>query len=354
MAAPYYVTHNAGGGGVGSEGDPYTLAEACDNVAAGETVYVKASGAYNIQDGATNSVFNPSTAGTLIAPVLWQGYKDNIDDGGIVEIDADTNNLNYGLLGGGTAIHYQVFKNFEFWGANLGGVNSAGSDFWVYKNCSAHNTSGGGGFTGDNNTKYENCISYLNSTHGFDGDLSQYFISCVSHTNTLAFQVNHGIAYGCQGYNNSDDLLHISAGTTISGALGCTTDGENAEVAIDFDEATGSFFFIAYNNIFRDCTDAIVIQTDSGELQTIGRNLYDVVDNDNTNCLGKSAGTGSDGTRGDIVNAGGDGNLFNNEAGDDYSLKTGSTALVKGLDAHYTRAFWADYNEGAGNNPPAE
>ena len=81
MAAPYYVTHNAGGGGAGTEGDPFTLAEACDAVAAGETVYVKASGAYSTQDGATGCVFNPSVPGGITTLVLWQGYHTTINDG---------------------------------------------------------------------------------------------------------------------------------------------------------------------------------------------------------------------------------------------------------------------------------
>lgn len=349
MAAPYYVTHDAGGGGIGTEGDPFTLVEACDAVAAGETVYVKASGAYNVQDGATGAVFNPSTAGTDIAPVLWQGYHTTINDGGIVEIDADTNNLNYGLLASANSIHYQVFKNFEFWGANTAGASSFTSDQWVFKNCSSHNNTGLG-FAMDNNAKFENCISYTNSTQGFDGDTAVYFISCVSHGNTFGFQVNQGIAYKCLEYNNSDDGLYVSAASLISGALGCTFDGEGTEVAIDLDFATNSFFFVAYNNIFYDNTTPIDLQIDSGEMQTIGRNLYELNDGDNVNCLIISAGTGSDGTRGDVDDPA---NLF---AGGPppYVLHATSGALVKGLDANYTVAYWADYNEGAGDNPPAE
>ncbi len=353
MAGPYYVTHNAGGGGVGTEGDPFTLAEACDNVAAGETVYIQASGAYSVQDGATGAVFNPSTAGTVTAPVLWQGYKTTINDGGIVEIDADTNNLNYGLFASVNSILYQVFKNFEFWGANTAAAHSNFSDNWVFKNCSFHNTSGGPGINVDNYCKFENCISYSNSTHGYTCDINAIFISCVSHSNTFGFDSSNGLAYGCLGYNNLDDFYAATSGasTVISGCLGCTTDGEGTEVAIDYDSAVDSYGLIAYNNIFRDNTTPIAVQTDSGELQTIGRNLYDARDNDNSNCLVVSAGTGSDGTRGDID--GTDANLFTNEAGDDYSLKTGSTAKVKGFDAHYTVAFWAEYNEGA-ENPPVE
>jgi len=351
MAAPYYVTHNAGGGGVGSEVDPFTLAEACDAVAAGETVYVKASGAYSVQDGATGSIFYPSTAGTVTTPIVWQGYHTTIDDGGIVEIDADTNNMNYALLASAATIHCQVFKNFEFWGANTRGVASSGSDSWVFKNCSIHDTSGGEGVVGDNTLKFENCISYNNSTAGFDGDSNVLFVGCVSHGNSVGFACNVGIGYGCLGYNNSDDFFLSHVGNTLTGILGCTTDGEGTEVAFDFDNAADSFMMIAYNNIFRDNTTPIVVETDSGELQTIGRNLYDAKDNDNSNCLVVSAGDGV-GDRGDVDGV--DAGLFTNEAGDDYSLPADSTALASGLDAHYTVSFWADYNEGAGDNPPAE
>ena len=85
--ATYYVTAGASGGGVGSEGDPYTLTEAIDNVAANDTVWIKADAAYTTEyatGGAKSSIFYLTTNGTLTQPIRWAGYKTTIGDGGQV------------------------------------------------------------------------------------------------------------------------------------------------------------------------------------------------------------------------------------------------------------------------------
>ncbi len=359
MAAPYYVTHNAGGGGVGTEGDPYTMAEACDNVAAGETVYVKASGVYEVEDGANDCVIHPTVTGTVTSPILFQGYKTTINDGGIVRINADPagDQFTSALKVDSNSVDYIVFKNFEFYGGSTYGVNTNGGDFIVFKNCSAHDN-GSYGFSGDNDLRCENCTAYSNGiASGYDSDSAAVYFSCVSHTNgTIGFEANGGLALGCLSYNNSGVDVNLKILSTEAGCVvGCTMDAEGNDDCVDLDSgAVSTAKAVVFNNIFRDPVTPINADADSGELVLSGRNLYDAKDNDNTNFLAVSTGTGSDGSRGDID--GTDANLFENEAGDDYELKTtatASTALVKGLDAHYTVKFWAEYNEGA-ENPPVE
>lgn len=69
-----YVTATASGGGDGSSGNPWTLAESFANYAAGDRINIKA-GTYT-----TTSTFNTPTSGTATSPVVWRGYKTTIGD----------------------------------------------------------------------------------------------------------------------------------------------------------------------------------------------------------------------------------------------------------------------------------
>lgn len=351
MAAPYYVTHNAGGGGVGSEGDPFTLVEAADNVAAGETVYVKASGVYEVEDGANNCVLNPTTSGSITAPVLWQGYFDTINDGGIVTINADPagDQFSYGIFGGGT---YQVFKNFEIKGASSYGVYTAGGDYWTMKNCNAHNN-GNAGFLIDNYTKFENCSSNNNTGDGFQMDVEALFVSCIAYINAgWGFTCQTGVYYNCLTYANTSGCFQFddTSATNPHYIFGCTMDGEaDADPGINFVTSGSAMVMVAVvNNIIYDTTLGIDADDDIKEFAIARNNLFNDNGTDVNNFLPVSAG--GVGTRGDVTTA----PNFENEAGDDYTPGATSNALAKGLDAHYTVAFWNDYNNGAGDNPPAE
>lgn len=72
--AEKYVTQAAGGGGVGSEGDPWTLAEGYANAVATNSVNIKSDGAYSIgADTITN-------AGTIFDLIRFRGYNSTIGD----------------------------------------------------------------------------------------------------------------------------------------------------------------------------------------------------------------------------------------------------------------------------------
>lgn len=70
-----YVSSLAGGGGDGSSGSPWTLAECTSNLAAGERGNVKDDGSYSSPGAFSNS-------GTRGQPLSLRGYTSTIGDGG--------------------------------------------------------------------------------------------------------------------------------------------------------------------------------------------------------------------------------------------------------------------------------
>ncbi|MCK5610255.1 hypothetical protein KAR91_50750 [Candidatus Pacearchaeota archaeon] len=352
---PYYVSTTPKGLEDGDgEANAMSMADAMDAVSAGEKVWVKADGVYEVEDGANNCVIHATTVGGFATPIVIEGYKDNIEDGGIVQINADPAGDQFAsCLLSTTGAKYTVFKNFEFYGASANGVNTNGGDSVFFKNCSSHDN-GANGFVGDDIAKYENCIAYSNGTgDGFNGDGLQGFFSCISYSNGGdGFECNTGIALSCLGYDNAGiDFRGASMAAVTTGCANCTFDGEGADNCIEFASgASNTRHAFVYNCIIHDAVTPIAADVDSGEMQFSGRNLYNLADNANSNFLAIDAGTGV-GDRGDVVDPA---TLFNNEAGDDYSLHATSGALAKAMDANWSKSFWDDYNEGGGNNPPAE
>jgi hypothetical protein len=68
-----YVTSGAGGGGSGTSGSPWTLAEAFTNAVAGDRVNIKSDAAYS--RGASTI-----PAGTALLPIIFRGYHTSIGD----------------------------------------------------------------------------------------------------------------------------------------------------------------------------------------------------------------------------------------------------------------------------------
>ena len=348
MAAPYYVTHDAGGEGVGSEGDPFTLAEACDAVAAGETVYVKASGDYTVQDGANNCVMHITVAGTSGAVINWIGYHTTITDGGIVKINADTNSLASAAISAGGV--YNAYVNFDFQGASGDGFSAVVDDYIVFKNCRFY-LNDGHGVSGDNYMRFVNCIASNNGASGFDGDVNHVFICCISHTNVKGFYVdlNDALMYNCLAYNNSSH--DYECGNARAALLGCTTDCEGA--AGDYCMSLSGIMDTVVNCVLHDGDYGIYSATYGGHGVISRHNVFNSSNTADVRAnywLPTSEGDGT-GNRGDVVDPA---TMFLNEAADDYTPHATGGMVGVGIDAYFCQQFWADYNNGAGDNPPAE
>ena len=352
MAGPYYVDIASGDDGDSGLTEALAfqhLAAAADIIAAGEIVYVKA-GVYETEDGANNAVVQLSTAGTITAPIVWQGYFNTINDGGIAILNADPagDQFNNCIIASSGSIPYNVFKNFEMKGGSSHGANSNGSDNWTFKNCSFHNN-GGDGCNVDNYCKFENCIAYSNSADGFDCDVLTMFVACISHTHTAGkgFNCNDGLYYNCLAYDNATGnfVFDRLTGAAPYFILGCTADGNaDADPGVDMIFVADTHPIVVVNNIFHDCSVGIDTDQDIDENAIARNNLYNSNTADVTNFLAVSTGTGI-GNRGDVEDPG---TPF------DANYDPNAFAQQKGIDAWFCKQFWADYNEGAGDNPPVE
>lgn len=376
-----YVDHAAADTtGDGTSGDPWKYiyqATGAIKTDAGTNqykVWVKASATYGTDESAGTSLESDDAghdgaggdagavlyldqAGTIVLPNVFEGYKTSIGDGGIVKIDCQgaTNQLTNGIktvIGGNV---YTVFINFQCTLASADGfsLNGDDDDFATFKKCLAYNN-GGAGFSGDNSILFVVCLSYNNTAEGFDVDATCQWIACISHTNTYGFFGAANCAnYNCLAYNNSThDYRHATGGArALIG--GCSSDGENAanDYGIFQDAGTGHALSVV-NCILFDSDYGIFSDSDSGELISSRHNVFDSSGTaDTNNWLTPSLGATTPGVdgRGDII-----------DQGDPYigsgtrNYDPAASVQAKGLDANWTVDFWADYNLGAGDNPPAE
>ena len=87
-----YVTHNAGGGGDGTSGDPWTIVEAVANATAGDYVWIKNTGTYNLAAALTIAGTGSVADNTHIRFI---GYHTTMSESTLVS-DMDYGQANYG------------------------------------------------------------------------------------------------------------------------------------------------------------------------------------------------------------------------------------------------------------------
>ncbi|MGD9632180.1 MAG: right-handed parallel beta-helix repeat-containing protein [Pirellulales bacterium] len=180
LATTYYVDVTTGSDSDDglSEGNAWqTLSKAASTLAAGDTVYVKASASYTLTSTVTWAV-----QGTIDAQVNIIGYTSTITDGGQATVTSSTNSV--ALFTGNNADYY-TFKNFNF-------THTAGTR--------------GNGVT--NTTSQSNPVTFINCT--WDGCLSA-FLPGSSNIMTAI------ICQGCEIKNctATDGAVKLQGGTDI-------------------------------------------------------------------------------------------------------------------------------------------
>ena len=243
--ADKYVTATAGGGGDGSSGTPWTLAEAIAAAAGSDRVNVKV-GTYTLAADATFA-----TAGTTTAPIWWRGYTTTIGDldaaGGarvvgtnLPRIDADTATDQVVISGA-----YQIFSNIGVTSIctdSGGAVNVTGGNIRLIR-CNIDNTAA------NSNSRA------LSTATGASVEV----IGCrLKATTTATFAVSNSVATAITG-------CHI-----IGGATGLTLASSN-RVAYTVIESfatngmtcTSATGFIQLSNltIYAAATNGILVST---------------------------------------------------------------------------------------------
>ena len=168
-----------------------SIGKALDTVVAGNTVYVKASGDYTAQHGASGAIGEFKTGAAVADFILFEGYTTTPGDGtfACVTLDAGPNTLANCLKYPATDMYlYYAFRFFRFTGASGDGVDALGATYGRsigFYSCRFDNN-GGSGLGGsyyytlnlcqfDNNSSYgaigtyiivSNCVAFSNGDAG--------------------------------------------------------------------------------------------------------------------------------------------------------------------------------------------
>ncbi|NOX58649.1 MAG: right-handed parallel beta-helix repeat-containing protein [Planctomycetes bacterium] len=230
-----FVTASAGGGGNGSAGSPWTLAEAASSAVAGDRVNIIAA-TYTL-----SAAFSPASDGSRFAPIVWRGYTTTPGDASSPVVTLDINGLaqhvidclrpyhrfenltvtgNAGVGGaifgfsilGDVNVLYRCRATLTNRGVRLpgqgsqligcevdrwtsgGGVQISGDNAAAI-GCYVHDGGGFGcGFSAPSSGGYYYCVSAGNVDHGFaagqsGGTLHRWLVNCVAHGNS-----GHGVS----------------------------------------------------------------------------------------------------------------------------------------------------------------
>ena len=244
--ATYYSSHNAAGGGAGTIGDPYTLAELATNVTAGNVGLVMATGTYT--PSATTTFGN---SGTITSRVQIRGCaSDGTDDGTIATISGSS--LGGGVHGltvagsfiefgnllittcPGTAVHStgatNRFRNVRMTASGNGFTQNDFGETSEFIECEIDNNTGygyGGGFASRGSAVLRRCSIHNNGSYGariaVTGRISD---SLVFRNGSHGVMIdlgnsgNHQIAITRSTiYNNTGNGIDVTAGVNIPAVL---------------------------------------------------------------------------------------------------------------------------------------
>ena len=330
--ATYYVDHDAGadvnaGTSEGAGNAWKTIAKAMGTVAAGDVVNVKNNGSYTEQDDATTYIGNIDTAGTITAPILFEGYGTTVGDEVRATLDAADTLVSCISSSLGAGPIYYVFKNFRFTQASGDGVDFAGGeDSYRFYNCRSDNH-GARGFDVDDHLALIGCEVDSNGDWGIHGDDYTFLLGCEVHGNGGSgddqIQLRSGSIINTLFY--APPTVGVPEGITCDGTtylwivnVTIDGDGDNLEKGI---RTTGAMVdVVVANSIIYDCSVGISCSTALG---VYGVNEYNLLNANFTDVEGIWAG--------DHLQTGAP--AFTNEAGADYTLGSSSPAKAAGLDA---------------------
>ncbi len=308
-------------------------------------IWIRALADYTTVDE-SDSILYINTPGGTSDPIIWEGHFAEIanekGDFGIVTFDgqnAVTNCIETAV--GGVVSH--VFIGFSLERAIDDGFNANGTtdDYVTLVRCQSINN-GAWGVQGDRNITAAFCDFDTNGAGGMDCDLYSRAINCVFRNNTGDgfYTTANSTIIGCLVNDNTDTAIRIGS---YSCAYGCTVDG-NDGVGTEgiYQDDAAPIYWLAINNIITDFVLGIQDDATLRQAAVLYDNLY------NSNATDAHANITPQPSDGDIWgNVVDPTNLFSSG----YILHADNKG--KGVDASYTKAYWDDFNGGAGDNPPS-
>jgi len=232
-----FVTDAAAGGGDGTEGNPWTLAEALTNQVAGDRVNVQSDGPYSLAaDAFTN-------AGTIFDIILMRGYNTTIGDleGQGRNADGTLDITNFPLITLTGLLNPSAFcfvQNLAFTGAlNAALIGNNNTDSFGIISCELINT---------NSSANARCVQLDNSCTLINSDFE-----CTGATHNVIVDTDiETFVHGCRFKGVANDAI-----TSIRGSfIGNTFIGNGTDVAIDFQSRSAPPLEVVSNTFYNWAT----------------------------------------------------------------------------------------------------
>ena len=250
-----YVTSDAGGGGDGSSGSPWTITEAFTNAVAGDRVNVKA-GSYTVTSSET------SATGTYASFLTFRGYNSSIGDldeqGRSSDTTLDITNFPVLTITDTLTLgSYNMMMNLKITGSYAGDmIGSSTNDRHVYVNCYIENTADSASaniIRCDDGLFLINCDLYTGTgtfLYMVRTDYQSVFKSCrfiaKGTTSSYLFRINNTNMLGCAVDGNSNDVINI-ANTLYVSAIMDNTFYDCGEI-LRYPNAAPTCLVVAVNN----------------------------------------------------------------------------------------------------------
>lgn len=329
-----YVTDAAGGGGVGTEGDPWTLAQALTSAVAGDRVNILSDSGYSLGADTVSGI------GTAVDVIVFRGYNSSIGDLQNPGRSSSTGKLDTtgfpaititGIL---TPNAFVIFQNLAFTGALSSAiVGSTSIDNWFMVECEVINTqnnSAAKAILGDNFLQTVSCdFECTGAAHNVvvDSDNSaRHLYTRVKSIANDGIQFNSGSTIiGCLLIGNGvgQALAQTNAGILI--AVGNTV--YNWATGIEQPNLAPTTIQIIINNHITDCSkyfDNLYSATDNIILIEVNNRTRD-----NTT---PRTGVGDGILSGEVTTDTGDASTdYTNAGADDLSLIAAAPGIDTGL-----------------------
>lgn len=263
--ATYYSKHDAGGGGVGSFADPFTLQELFDNTDSGDLGLICNTGTYT--PSVTIDIDNGSAVTANNYAVIRGANADGSDDGTIATISGSSLGASTDLFNFNVSAICIKLENLRITGATQYNVtlNAAiNASNIIFNNCRIDNATNHGIYNAESTLQFFVGFNGCEiDNNGGDGINSAGFsrggikmINTSVHDNTgdgvkdTTGSVAKSVYIGCSFYDNGEHGLNFSDDCFGAVCINCVFFG-NTDNGINFTDTTNTCQMTFINNIYR-------------------------------------------------------------------------------------------------------